>query len=302
MTQSTSSSAFNQNKIILFIRKRSFLIIWALIIVLPLILVPILRSINVINSYHNDVLVRMCISIILVVGLNLINGFNGQFSIGHAGFMAVGGYVAAMLTTKAEFSVFLIGPDWLKFLEATVAGGVISAAVALLDRPAIFQAARRLPGCVNPGFNMIIVNFFINMEYLGGPRGLPGVMGYTNFTALWLWLIATVLVVRNLVLSTHGRAITSVRDNEVAAELGGVDTKKYKLISFAIGSFFAGVGGSMMAHHLMFINPPMFNIFKSFDYLLMLYLGGVGSITGSIVGAIIWTLMQEALGVWVHSI
>lgn len=275
----------------------SFPVIWGLIIVVPLFLVPILRADGVLNPYYNDVLVRLCIAVIMVVGLNLINGFNGQFSIGHAGFMAVGGYVAAMLTTKPEFSAILIGPDWFRFLVATLAGGCIASAVALLIGIPSFRLRGDYLAVLTLAFNMIIVNIFTNMEYLGGPRGLPGVMGYTNFTWLWLWVIASILVVRNVILSSHGRAIVSVRDNEVAAELGGVDTKKYKLLSFAIGSFFAGVGGSMMAHHLQFINPSMFNIFKSFDYLLMLYLGGVGSITGSVIGAVIWTLLQEALRV-----
>jgi branched-chain amino acid transport system permease protein len=144
-------------------------------------------------------------------------------------------------------------------------------------------------------FNMIIVNIFTNMEYVGGPRGLIGVRLYTTFTSVWLWVIVTVVVVRNLILSAHGRAIMSVRDNEVAAELGGVNTQKYKLMAFAVGSFFAGVGGAMIGHHVQFINPPMFNIFKSIDFLIMLYLGGVGSITGSIAGAVIWTLLQEVL-------
>jgi len=295
MTNLSKSESLKAKTTRLLNGRHSFLVIWALIIVLPILLVPVLRNTNILNSYYNDVLVRTCIAVIMVVGLNLINGFNGQFSIGHAGFMAVGGYVAAMLTTKPEFMGFLIGPEWFRFLSATVIGGVIAAAVALLIGIPSFRLRGDYLAVLTLAFNMIIVNFFTNMEYLGGPRGLPGVMGYTNFTWLWLWLIATVLVVRNIILSSHGRAIMSVRDNEVAAELGGVDTKKYKLISFAIGSFFAGVGGSMMAHHLQFINPPMFNIFKSFDYLLMLYLGGVGSITGSIIGAVIWTLLQEAL-------
>lgn len=295
MTNLSKSENLKDKAARIFGGRYSFLTIWALIIVLPIILVPVLRNTNVLNSYYNDVLVRTCIAVIMVVGLNLVNGFNGQFSIGHAGFMAVGGYMAAMLTTKPEFSAILIGPDWFRFLVATLAGGVISAGVALLIGIPSFRLRGDYLAVLTLAFNMIIVNFFTNMEYVGGPRGLPGVMGYTTFTWLWLWLIVTVLVVRNLILSSHGRAIMSVRDNEVAAELGGVDTKKYKLISFAIGSFFAGVGGSMMAHHLQFINPSMFNIFKSFDYLLMLYLGGVGSITGSIAGAIIWTLLQEAL-------
>ncbi len=284
----TKSSRFFKGRI-------AFIAIWALVIVGPIFLVPLLRKAEILTGYSNDVLARACIAVIMVVGLNLINGFNGQFSIGHAGFMAVGGYLAAMLTTKPEFSAFLIGPEWFKFLTATLAGGLISASIALLIGIPSFRLRGDYLAVLTLAFNMIIVNFFTNLEYLGGPRGLPGVMDYTNFTWIWIWLMITVLVVRNLIHSSHGRAIMSVRDNETAAELGGVDTRKYKLISFAVGSFFAGVGGSLLAHHVMFINPSMFNIFKSFDYLLMLYLGGVGSITGSVVGAVIWTILQELL-------
>jgi branched-chain amino acid transport system permease protein len=279
----------------------SFWITWGLILILPLFLVPVLRKVGILNPYYNDVLVRMCISTIMAVSLNLINGFNGQFSIGHAGFMAIGGYVAAILTTKAEFSTILVGPDWFRFLVATVVGATVAATVAYLIGIPAFRLRGDYLAVVTVAFNMIIVNIFTNMEYVGGPRGMPGVMGYTTFTWLWLWFVVTVVVIRNLVFSAHGRAIISVRENEVAAELGGVDTQKYKLMAFAIGSFFAGVGGSMMAHHLQFINPPMFNIFKSFDYLIMLYLGGVGSITGAIAGAVIWTFLQEVLrvlGIW----
>lgn len=278
-----------------------FWVTWGLVLVVPLFLVPRLREVGILNPYYNDILVRMCISAIMAVSLNLINGFNGQFSIGHAGFMAIGGYVAAILTTKAEFSAVLVGPDWFRFLVATIVGAAVTAAVAYLIGIPAFRLRGDYLAVVTLAFNMIIVNLFTNMEYVGGPRGMPGVLGYTTFTWLWLWLIATIAVVRNLVFSAHGRAIISVRENEVAAELGGVNTQKYKLMSFAIGSFFAGVGGSMMAHHLQFINPPMFNVFKSFDYLIMLYLGGVGSITGAIAGAIIWTFLQEALrvlGIW----
>jgi branched-chain amino acid transport system permease protein len=272
-----------------------FLLAWAVVIVLPVILVPVLRNAGVLNAYSHDVLSRACIAVIMVVGLNLVNGFNGQFSIGHAGFMAVGGYIAAMLTTKPEFSAILIGPDWFRFLTATLVGGLVSAGIAFLIGLPSFRLRGDYLAVLTLAFNMIVVNFFTNLEYLGGPRGLPGVMDYTNFTWIWAWLIIAVVVVRNLVHSSHGRAIMSVRDNETAAELGGVDTRKYKLIAFAIGSFFAGVGGSLLAHHVMFINPSMFNIFKSFDFLLMLYLGGVGSITGSIFGAVTWTILQEIL-------
>ena len=275
--------------------RRGFWVTWGLIVVVPLIVVPLLRQVNIINPYYNDVLVRMCISIIMVVSLNLINGFLGQFSIGHAGFMAIGAYVAAILTTKPEFARFLVGPDWLRFLEATLVGASAAGILAYIIGIPAFRVRGDYLAVLTVAFNMIIVNIFTNMEYVGGPRGLIGVMHYTTFTSVWLWLVVTVVVVRNLILSAHGRAIMSVRDNEVAAELGGVNTQKYKLMAFAVGSFFAGVGGTMIGHHVMFINPPMFNIFKSIDFLIMLYLGGVGSITGSIAGAVIWTLLQEVL-------
>ncbi|MGC8786763.1 MAG: branched-chain amino acid ABC transporter permease [Anaerolineae bacterium] len=279
----------------------AFWVSWALIVVLPPLLVPVLRDAGIINRYYNDVLMRTCISVIMVVSLNLINGFNGQFSIGHAGFMAIGGYVAAILTTKAQFSTLLAGPDWFRFLVATLIGGTTAATVACLVGIPAFRVRGDYLAVLTVAFNMIIVNILNNIEYVGGPRGMPGVMRYTTFTWLWLWLIVTVVVIRNLIFSAHGRAIISVRENEVAAELGGVDTQKYKLVAFTIGCFFAGVGGSMMAHHLQFINPGMFTVFKSIDFLIMLYLGGVGSITGSIAGAVIWTLLQEALrvlGIW----
>ncbi len=279
----------------LFGGRRGFWVTWGLIVVVPLILVPLLRQAGIINPYYNDVLVRMCISIIMVVSLNLINGFLGQFSIGHAGFMAIGAYVTAILTTKPEFARFLFGPDWLRFLVATIIGASAAGILAYIIGIPAFRVRGDYLAVLTVAFNMIIVNIFTNMEYVGGPRGLIGVMLYTTFTSVWLWLIVTVVVVRNLILSAHGRAIMSVRDNEVAAELGGVNTQKYKLMAFAVGSFFAGVGGSMIGHHVQFINPPMFNIFKSIDFLIMLYLGGVGSITGSIAGAVIWTLLQEVL-------
>jgi branched-chain amino acid transport system permease protein len=279
----------------LFGGRRGFWVTWGLIVVVPLILVPLLRQVNIINPYYNDVLVRMCISIIMVASLNLINGFLGQFSIGHAGFMAIGAYVAAILTTKPEFARFLVGPEWFRFLTATLIGASVSGILAYIIGIPAFRVRGDYLAVLTVAFNMIIVNIFTNMEYVGGPRGLIGVMQYTTFTSVWLWLIVTVVVIRNLILSAHGRAIMSVRDNEVAAELGGVNTQKYKLMAFAVGSFFAGVGGAMIGHHVQFINPPMFNIFKSIDFLIMLYLGGVGSITGSIAGAVIWTLLQEVL-------
>ena len=180
-------------------------------------------------------------------------------------------------------------------------GGVAAAMIAFVIGLPSFRARGDYLAVVTLAFNMIIVNIFVNMNYVGGSRGLTGLPSYSNFIWVWLVVIATVVISRNLITSAHGRAVLSVRENEVAAELGGINTLRYKLIGFSIGAFFAGCGGALLGFHVQFINPPMFNIFRSFDFMIMIYLGGVGSITGTAFGAILWTLLQEVLrfiGVW----
>lgn len=297
-----------------------FWLTWILIIVLPLVLVPLLQSTGKLNSYYYDVLMRMGIAVIWAVSLNIVNGHLGQFSIGHAGFAGVGAFVSGVLiaggnpgvagVTMREpgFLAFLPSVDFgggyvfsLGFLVATLIGGVAAAMIAFVIGLPSFRARGDYLAVVTLAFNMIIVNIFLNMDYVGGARGLTGLPSFSNFVWVWLFVIATVVISRNLITSAHGRAVLSVRENETAAELGGVSTLKYKLIAFGIGAFFAGVGGALLGFHVQFINPPMFNIFRSIDFLIMIYLGGVGSITGTAFGAILWTLLQEVLrpiGVW----
>ncbi|MGQ9626535.1 MAG: branched-chain amino acid ABC transporter permease [Anaerolineae bacterium] len=293
----------------------SFWLSWGMVIILPLILVPILANAGILNPYYNDILIRIVIWVMLSAGYNLINGFSGQFSIGHCGFMAIGAYVAALLTTGGNpgyAGVTLRDPPLLSllqnvhlsvmgyafpldFLPATILGGIAAALVAFLIGIPAFRARGDYLCVITLAFNMIIVNIFQNLEYVGGSRGQPGIKHYTTFAWAWLWMIVCIVVIRNLILSAHGRAIMAVRDNEVAAELGGVDTLKYKLVAFATGAFFAGVAGALLGHHMMFINPNLFTIFRSFDVLIVMYLGGEGSITGSIFGAVIWILLIEVL-------
>jgi branched-chain amino acid transport system permease protein len=298
---------------------RSFWVAWALLAIVPPILAEGLSAAGILNSYYYDVLMRMGISVILAVSLNIVNGHLGQFSIGHAGFMGIGAYVSGMLIAGGNpgyAGVELRQPGFLStlpslnllgyqfssaFLLATLIGGVAAAMTAFVIGFPAFRTRGDYLAVVTLAFNMIIVNIFVNMQYVGGARGLTGLPNYSNFIWVWLFVMATVIVSRNLVTSAHGRAIMSVRENEVAAELGGVNTRKYKLIALAVGAFFAGVGGALLGFHVMFINPSMFNVFRSIDYLIMIYLGGVGSITGTALGAILWTLLQEVLrfmGVW----
>ena len=298
---------------------RSFWITWTLLAVVPAILIEGLYRLQVLNSYYYDVLMRTGIAVILAVSLNIVNGHLGQFSIGHAGFMGIGAYVSGVLIAGGNpgyAGVTLRQPGFLSslpsanvlgyeislaFILAILIGGIAAAMLAFVIGIPAFRTKGDYLAVVTLAFNMIIVNIFVNMQYVGGARGLTGLPNYSNFLWVWFFLIVTLVVSRNLVTSAHGRAILSVRENEVAAELGGVNTRKYKLIALAVGAFFAGIGGALLGFHVMFINPNMFNVFKSIDLLIMIYLGGVGSITGTALGAIVWTLLQEALrflGVW----
>lgn len=297
----------------------SFWISWALLIFAPLILVVVLSSTGTINSYYYDVLMRLGIAVIMSVSLNIINGHLGQFSIGHAGFMGIGAYVAGVLIVGGNpgragvalrvpglFSglpaITIGGYEFsLGFLLAMIVGGLAAAMFAFVVGIPSFRARGDYLCVVTLAFNMIIVNIFLNMDYVGGARGLTGLPNFSNWILVWLGVIAVIVVSRNLISSAHGRAILAVRENEVAAEIGGVNVLRYKLIAFAIGAFFAGIGGALLGFHVQFINPNMFNIFKSIDFMIMIYLGGIGSITGTALGAILWTLLQEflrPLGVW----
>ena len=231
------------------------------------------------------------IFIILAVSLNLINGICGQFSLGHAGFWAVGAYVGA------AYSVFfaLPVPDFVNLLIGCGLG-FSAAAIAGL---AIGVPCLRLRGdylaIATLGFGEIIRIIIMNMDSVGGPRGFTGIPAWSNFFWVYLFVAITVLFVVNLLRGTHGRAIISIREDEIAAESMGIYTFKYKVLAFVIGAGFAGVAGVLFAHTTQFIHPNSFNFMWSVIILLMIILGGLGSVTGSVVGAIILSLLPEVL-------
>jgi len=225
------------------------------------------------------------INIILAVSLNLINGFTGQFSIGHAGFMAVGAYVSAVLTVKLQ----------LPFLAAIVGGALGAGALGF----AIGLPTLRLRGdylaIATLGLGEIIRICILNIQYVGGASGFMGIPRYTDFTWVFALVVFTVFVIKNFIDSTHGRACISIRENEIAAEAMGVDTTKYKVLAFTIGAAFAGVAGSLFAHYFYIAHPASFTFMRSFDILTMVVLGGLGSITGSITGAVLLTFVSATL-------
>ena len=249
------------------------------------LLVMVLMETEVIGSYWQLNIVLICINIILAVSLNLITGFTGQFSIGHAGFMAVGAYMSAVFTVKLGMS----------FGAGILAG---AGAAAILGF-AIGLPTLRLQGdylaIATLGLGEIIRITILNIPYVGGASGLMGIPRYTNFTWAFFAMIITVFFIKNFINSSHGRACISIRENEIAAEAMGVDTTKYKVIAFTIGAAFAGVAGGLFSHYFYIAHPASFTFMKSFDILTMVVLGGLGSISGSITAAILLTFISAAL-------
>jgi branched-chain amino acid transport system permease protein len=244
-----------------------------------------LITLGVIGQYWQLNMVYIGIYIILAVSLNLINGFTGQFSIGHAGFMAVGAYVSAVLTVKMQ----------LPFIIA-IMGGAASAGILgfFIGLPTLRLSGDYL-AIATLGLGQIIYITILNIPYIGGASGFMGIPRYTTFTWLFFFTVFTVFFVKNFINSTHGRACISIRENEIAAEAMGIDTTRYKVLAFTIGAAFAGVAGSLFAHYFYIAHPNSFTFMKSFDYLTMVVLGGLGSITGSIVGAVLLTFISAAL-------
>lgn len=247
------------------------------------------------NPYFQQIFIYSCIGVILAVSLNLVNGFTGQFSIGHAGFMAAGAYTAAVVTAKMPWAT----PDsplfQLQFLAATVAGGLVAAAIGFLVGLPSLKLKGDYLAIVTLGFGEIIRVVLLNMDSVGGARGFYGIPKVTDFFWATGWAFLTVLTVWRLIRSAHGRGFLAVREDEIAAESVGIDTTAAKTKAFVISSFFAGIAGSIFAHQLAYLNPGSFTFMKSIDVVVMVVLGGMGSISGSIVAAVIITVLPEAL-------
>lgn len=244
-----------------------------------------LISLEIIDPFWELNIVMICINIILAVSLNLINGYTGQFSIGHAGFMAVGAYMGAVVTMMWELP-FAVG-----IIVATISAGVLGALIGL---PTL-----RLNGdylCIATlGLGEIIRICILNIEYVGGASGLMGIPRETTFTNVFWIMIAVIFFIKNFKNSSYGRCCLAIRENEIAADTMGINTTKYKVMAFTLGAAFAGTAGCMFSHYFFIAHPASFTFMRSFDVLTMVVLGGLGSMTGSIVGAMLLTGLSAVL-------
>jgi branched-chain amino acid transport system permease protein len=249
------------------------------------------------DPYFLRVIITIGINILLAVSLNLVNGYTGQFSLGHAGFMCIGAYTAAVITMFLGPKLGMnsgLGASAL-FLVALIMSGFAAAISGLLVGAPSLRLKGDYLAIVTLGFGEIIRIIFLNIQTVGGARGLPGIPTYT--TVFWVFAMAflTIYVVLAMVHSSYGRGFLAVHDDEIAAEAMGINTTKYKIIAFAVSAFFAGIAGGLYAHFKTFISPNGFDFMRSIEIVVMVILGGMGNTIGVIGAAVLLTVLPEVL-------
>jgi len=301
---------------------------WPLaLVLLLLVLTPLALALGAVDPYLVRLQALICITAILAVSLNLINGVTGLFSLGHAGFAIVGAYTASILTAF----LFRLGPETPMglaipaFIFSLVMGGLTAAILGILVGLPTLRLRGDYLAIATLGFGEIVcvILRFITFRRavggqvfeVGGPRGiqdLPSMPGphlpgheatvpiVMSFVFSLIVLAIIVWATRNFVFSSHGRACAAIREDEVAAEILGVDTVFYKVGTFALGAFFAGVGGGLLAHWSNMVHPSMGNFLRSIEYLIIVYVGGAGSLSGSLLAAILLTVFGELLKDWMR--
>ena len=255
------------------------------------------------SAYIQRVVIGLGISIILVVSLNLLNGFTGVFSLGQIGFMGIGAYTAAILTLPVSLKEVNLPdlPAWLRgaevpFLPATLIAGLVATLVAFLVGLSLMRLSGPYVAVATMGFLVIVQVVLVNWDKVTrGARTFSGVPPYTTLWWVWGWAALTVYVVWRLVRSAYGRRMMAVRDNEIAAQSLGISVMNARLLAFCVSAFFTGVAGSLWAHFIMSFSPKSFYFAETFSIITMLVIGGMGSVSGSIVGAVFVTVLSEIL-------
>lgn len=285
-------------------KKQSF---WFTISLLVLFFLLIHYAQTHFDAYVIRIMNVAAIYVILGVSLNLINGFTGQFSLGHAGFMAIGAYTSALLYMTPELKAmnFFIKPlVWplnqiqIPFFPALLIGGLLAACAGFLVGAPCMRVKGDYLAIVTYGFSEIIRVLFNNLQSItNGPLGLKGLPTYTNLWWSWGWAVFTIFFIKRLIDSSYGRALKAIRDNEEAAEAMGVNLFRHKTLAFVVGAFFAGIAGGLLGSLVMTIDPNAFNIMLTFQIVLIVLLGGLGSITGTVISGVLIAFLMEWLRV-----
>ena len=244
-----------------------------------------LMSERILSSFWRLNITVICLNIILASSLNLINGVTGQFSLGHAGLMAIGAYVSAV------FTIFLHTP----FIVSLIAGAGAAGLLGFLIGVPTLRLEGDYLAIATLGMGEIIRICILNIPQVGGASGLSGIPNETTFSWLFFSMIITLFVIKNILHSNKGRACLAVRENSIAAEAMGINITKTKVFAFTVASIFAGLAGALFSHYFGIAHPSSFTFMRSFDIMTMVVLGCLGSISGSIVGAVILTFITAAM-------
>ncbi|HHA7568272.1 TPA: branched-chain amino acid ABC transporter permease [Streptococcus pneumoniae] len=263
-------------------------ILWLLFLLAGYSLISVLVSVGVLNLFYVQILQQIGINIILAVGLNLIVGFSGQFSLGHAGFMAIGAYAAAIIGSKS--------PTYGAFFGAMLVGALLSGAVALLVGIPTLRLKGDYLAVATLGVSEIIRIFIINGGSLtNGAAGILGIPNFTTWQMVYFFVVITTIATLNFLRSPIGRSTLSVREDEIAAESVGVNTTKIKIIAFVFGAITASIAGSLQAGFIGSVVPKDYTFINSINVLIIVVFGGLGSITGAIVSAIVLGILNMLL-------
>ena len=263
-------------------------ILWLLLLLAGYGLISVLVSVGVLNLFYVQILQQIGINIILAVGLNLIVGFSGQFSLGHAGFMAIGAYAAAIIGSKS--------PTYGAFFGAMLVGALLSGAVALLVGIPTLRLKGDYLAVATLGVSEIVRIFIINGGSItNGAAGILGIPNFTTWQMVYFFVVITTIATLNFLRSPIGRSTLSVREDEIAAESVGVNTTKIKIIAFVFGAITASIAGSLQAGFIGSVVPKDYTFINSINVLIIVVFGGLGSITGAIVSAIVLGILNMLL-------
>lgn len=260
---------------------------WIALAAVVFTVVTVLINAGLLGSYYQITLYNICINIILAVSLNLIIGICGQFSLGHAGFMCIGAYSAAIMVKSM--------PNMGGFAIGIIIGLIISAIAALIVSIPTLRLRGDYLAIATLGFSEIIRIVVLNMEITNGAAGITGIPQLTSWPLLFIVMVLSIMIVTNFGRSRQGRACISIREDEIASEAMGVNTTKYKTLAFIIGAMLASVAGALYACNFFVIQPDLFNFNKSIDILVMVVFGGMGSITGSLIAAVFIGILNTVL-------